>query len=625
MSWFALAASWTGRTSPAAQVRAMGSALAHLAPDGTDEAALSGVAAALGRRAVTLADRALACDVDAAAKVLVVGDVRLFNRRELARALGLRDGEVSDLGLVRAGYQRWGRDVVSRLVGGFAFALWDGERRSVLAARDHLGLRPLHYRWTDDGVLVASDASQLVAATPERLPPRAEKVLDYLLGDFAQAGRSFLDGVELLAPGHCLVATAGGAAAQRYWFPPSGEVPARSERELAEAFLATFRQVVRDNLESAWPLVAHMSGGFDSTSILAVADEIYRAESGRPKLVTASALAPGLECDETPRIDVVARHVGFEGMRWSALATNHLDLTEPLLGAPGVRRGIAGGPPRDLEHAREIGARVLIAGSGGDEVGYARGIFRHLVAERAWRTLIRETLLAFPPRIGLHHLADGLRGVLSPELTDRLRDRWPGRPREAPATLGPSLRGLYPGAPDTRDEPAGYPWRDHLQRGLWRSLTSPSTSEFLHVHNLFALSGGVELRVPYLDVRLVELVLGAPPSLRLPHGGMRRLQREALRPLMPPENMAHNARVSFASAWAANTRRLLPQMAEIIETGDWLSEPFVERAAARRLLRSGAEGVGAESWAALDRLWAIASFEAWTRRLARYYSSREVP
>ena len=73
-----------------------------------------------------------------------------------------------------------------------------------------------------------------------------------------------------------------------------------------------------------------------------------------------------------------------------------------------------------------------------------------------------------------------------------------------------------------------------MQRGIWRSLTSPTVGEFVGVHNSYAAGGGVELRLPYLDVRLVEFVIRAPPALRLPHGWMRRLQYEAFDSLTMP-------------------------------------------------------------------------------------------
>jgi asparagine synthase (glutamine-hydrolysing) len=627
MSWFGFAANWTESPSLIPEVRAMAAARESLAPDGVHEAQLRRAAGVVGIRAVTVRDRSVVCEVDEEAEILAVGDVRLYNRRDVARALGRSEFGGSDLHLIRMGYQRWGAEVAKHLIGDFAFAIWDGRAERVVAARDHAGIRPLYYRSTRDQVLIATDVSQILAATPERLPFSSEHILDYLLSDYPRHGQTFFEGVNLLKPGHTLIVTRERIEERRYWYPPPAELPFRSYGDVCAAFSDLFRQVVREHLESDYPIVAHLSGGFDSTSILAVADEIYGAEPNRPRLVTASATVPGLDCDETDRMDAVARRIRFSGTRWLARAKNDADLRDPSLSAPGIRRGMAGGPAGDLEYAKEIGGRVLLGGFGGDDVAYASGIFRELVRRGAWRTVIAETLLRFPAPTGLRFLADATRGVVPPRYIDRFRDRWPARKGAPPAWLGPELRAIYPGQPDSRDEPRGYPWQTHLQREVWRQLTNPRVGVLIDIRAAQASAGGLELRLPYMDVRLAELAIGVPAALRLPHGVMRRLQRDALAAMWPPELLRHTTRVSFGAAFSENTRRLLPEMHEIIHEGEWLSAPFVDRRQAQRLLGEAETRTSPDDddhWRALRPVADFAVMEAWTRCVCRYYSSREV-
>jgi asparagine synthase (glutamine-hydrolysing) len=604
----------------------MSAANTSRAPDGVDELSFRSAAGAIGRRAVTARDRSVVCELDEASELLVVGDVRLYNRREVASALGLGDEGRSDLELVRRGYGRWGADLTRRLIGDFAFAIWDGRSRKVIAARDHFGVRPLYYRHAGGKVLIGSDLRQILAATPGRLPLSSQRVLDYLLSDYPVAGRTFFEGVSLLKPGYLVTMTASASTERRYWTPPPAEQSFQSYEEACRAFADLFRLAVRDRLESDHPIVAHSSGGFDSTSILAVAREVYDAEPHRPRLATASVTVPSHESDETARIEAVERRLGFHGIRWPAAAKNDVDLRDPSLLGPGIRRGLAGGPARDLEFAREIGARVLLGGFGGDDVAYASGVFRELARRGAWRTVLTEAAMVEPRSYGFQLLRDSIRGLVPPRHVHWLRNRHPARSRTPPSWLGPALRPIYPGEPDQLYDPPDFPWSTHLQRGVWRQLTNPRVGELVDVRRGYASQGEVELRFPYLDVRLAELVVGIPAELRLPHGNMRRLQRDALEGIMPVEVLARRTRGSFGSIWSENARRILPEVSEIIEEGDWLTAPYVDRRVARRMLRAVSARVitdGDQDWRVLRQVVDFAVFEAWTRRVSSYYSSRE--
>ena len=625
MSWFGFAADWEKPLPPVRDLRAMVAEVADEAPDGVHQLSLNCAAGAVGRRAITARDRIVECELDGPAELLVAGDVRLYNRRDVAHALGLRDDGRSDLELVRMGYVRWGAEVVTHLIGNFAFAIWDGRSRKVVAARDHFGVRPLYYRHSRGKVLIASDLRQILAATPERLPFSRERVLDHLLSDYPVGGRTFFDGIGLLKPGYVVSMGDSDLAERRYWLPPPAEQPFRSHEDVSRAFSDLFRQVVRDHLESEHPIVAHSSGGFDSTSILAVANEIYEAEPGRPLLATASATMPGHDCDETERIDAVERRVRFSGTRWLASAKNDADLREPSLSGPGIRRGLGGGPPSDLDFARQLGARVLLGGFGGDDIAYASGIFRELVRRGAWRTVIAQTALLEPRSYGRQLLRDAVSGLVPPRYVRWIRRGLPARPRVPPAWLGPELRARYPGGPDQLYDPPDHPWETHVQRGVWRQLTNPRVGELVDLHRAYASTGGLELRLPYLDVRLAELVVGVPAALRLPHGNMRRLQRDALASIMPSEVLARRVRGSFGSLWSANAREILPEVAEIIEEGEWSIGPFVDRREARLLLRRHESRTLADrddDWRALRQVVDFAMLEAWTRRVSGYYSSR---
>jgi asparagine synthase (glutamine-hydrolysing) len=141
---------------------------------------------------VVARDAQVAPFLDPVRNVLVAGDVRLYNVEEVRRALGVPASEsLSDLVLAYRGYLQWGADVPTRLVGDFAFAVWDEGRRSLFAARDQLGVRPLYYRWSSEGVFAASDVRQLLPRAGGRLALDEDHILESLAKGFRRFGRTF--------------------------------------------------------------------------------------------------------------------------------------------------------------------------------------------------------------------------------------------------------------------------------------------------------------------------------------------------------------------------------------------------------------------------------------------------
>src|SRR5213078_3341097 len=146
-----------------------------------------------------------------------------------------------------------------------------------------------------------------------------------------------------------------------------------------DEFYRLLKQSVRDCLDSSTPIVAHLSGGLDSTSIVLIAAEIFGAEpTSRQPLVTASAVYPGLECDESDIIDETCARVPFRSERWLGTEATWKSIEQPCVAWPGSPSGLSGGSTGDLSIAARAGARVILSGCGGDELAHAGGVFRDL-------------------------------------------------------------------------------------------------------------------------------------------------------------------------------------------------------------------------------------------------------
>ena len=569
---------------------------------------------------------------DPTRQFLFAGDVRLYNRPALLQALALTsDGDrLSDLEVGFHAYLRWGNDSPRRLIGDFAFIAWDQRSRTLFAARDQLGMRPLYFTAQGDRLLLASDVQALlpfIDRPHERLNPI--RILNGFFPPVSQYGETYFRDVHSLLPGHVLVRTDGGSPRQeRYWRPPLAINRNRSYRENCDELLHLFQEAVRARLESDAPLIAHSSGGFDSSTILAAADALYRREPARPPLTMVSAMVPGHAADDSRFMKALASKVSFEWLHWDVIRGAAINDAEVSLTQPGVRRGPGGGPREDLRIAKERSARVLLGGMWGDEVLYAGGIFMDMFRHGRWLDLLNETLIVRRPLArGGRLLAKALPGLLPPMLALGVQRRAFGRPVPRPAWLGPAIRDLYPLPPAPVDGGIDG-WPSHLALSLWSRLSSPHTSALLDSIVANGSADGIEVRLPFADVRIVEHLFSVSWQQRLPRGHLRRFGRDALGSLLPSEFNSRLGQSSWTSVFLATNRTYSPYVARVINEGPWLSAPYVVRADARRLLRDTTARAGetheprtADDW---NLLMKIAGLESWLRLLFCYNSAREV-
>jgi len=386
----------------------------------------------------------------------------------------------------------------------------------------------------------------------------AQTLLERLAVGRRTPGLTFFRNISALPAGHTMTIAAGRCSIRRYWSPSFAPRRGRAADDHAE-IRALFRQAVHDRLSSAHPIIAHSSGGVDSSAIVMVADQIYGEDPNRPPLVMASATTLGMPCDDSPYMDAVARRVRFEGVRWNALEPSLADIEDPTTAYPGYRRGMGGGPRRDLDIARERGARVLLHGFFGDGLMYAFGVSRDMFRAGRWGELARYVVTGETMRARARLLLRAMTGVFPPALAlrvwSRIEDRSPGR---APAWMGPALRALYPPPPSEVVLPA-VDWPSNLACELWARMTTPRTGASIDTTVGYGAEAGIEVRLPYLDVRLAEKVLQVPWEAWTPVGDdHRRLNREALGRLLPEEFAQRRTQGSWTPVWLLAARRRSP-------------------------------------------------------------------
>ena len=537
-----------------------------------------------------------------------------FTTARACRSLAISSNERSDAEIAWLAYGRWGQDVVEHLAGDFAFVVWDDRRRSLFAARDHLGVRPLYFRVEPERVLISSEVAQILAVAQNPLRIDAESVADMFVGPTRSRRRTFFEGIERLPAGHCLTLNRRVVHQRRYWRPSGEGASGFTYGEHCARIRAVFTEAVRARLESQRPIVAHSSGGFDSSVILMIADQIYGHDPSRPPLVMASATAPGMPCDDVPYMDAVARTVRFEGIRWNVLESKVYGLDDQVLARPGTRTGMGGAEERDLILARERGAGILISGVLGDTVLHANGVMRDMVRGGEWAEVFRFTIGNRRSPAPLRFLMRSLLGYLSPAHALRSLAFFGNRSSWRPSRwMGPRLRELFP-LPPPDVEILGS--SSHVTADAWARVNSPSTAQVIDTIVAYGTQQGLEVRLPFADHRLVEAILQVPWEDRMPRDDARRLGRDALGALLPVEFATRGDQGSWLPVFFLQAKTLRPAVRSLLRDGQWLSFPYVNQSDVLKMF-DRMKTTGEPNSDDVIILTAVGALEAWLRRVRR--------
>jgi asparagine synthase (glutamine-hydrolysing) len=547
-----------------------------------------------------------------------IADARLDNREELRAALAL-PADITDCELLLHSYWHWGSGLAERLVGDFALVVWDPVQQILYAARDPFGVRPLFYAREAAGLVAASEIEPIVATASPRHSLEPQSILDILLGDHRQPRQTLFAGVSRLLPGHWLTASRDTLREERYWHPPA---PFRQadQRDYPLEFRRLFRQAVADRLDSERPVVAQLSGGLDSSSIVCMAAQIVVEQKKQDAVIASSAVYTGLDCDETPLIDSVVRSAGVPSYRWDGTAAKALDpdafcVDHPWGGhSPGLIEG-------DLRLAQERGAAAVLSGFGGDELLFERGIFRDLALSGRWLELLHQARLAprYSVRSAGFFLQDALRALVPDSLRQFYR-RWRPRPsRTPPPWLGPVLREAFERKQAAPFMLPSWDRATQTQRFTWYWLTRPNLWWSLELQTLRAARQGVEMRFPYLDRRLADFVLAIPFEERLPGGQMKRLLRDAMAAVLPEVIVNRRSPTTFDAVARLHLQKNCSDMRKLFSDSNmWNSYPYIDRQGIKNLLEElDSASLTSVPYASIQLVLDVAQLEGWITGLRR--------
>ncbi len=522
-------------------LEAMEASMVHRGPDDGGTELLAVPAGAVGLCARRLAIQDLSprghqpmTSPGSGSRLCLNGEIYNVNeiRAEL-RARGHRFRGRSDTEVVLAAYDEWGTACFNRLRGMFAIAVWDAPGGRLVLARDRLGIKQLYYLERQAELLFASEIRGLLAsglAAPSLAPGG---VASYLSLGAVPEPDTIVAGVLALPAGHYGIWGDGKLRLVQYWsladrFARSRHV---TGREAAERVRATLEDAVRRHLVSDVPLGVFLSGGIDSSTLVALV-----AAAGSPPH-TVSVVFPQQRYSEERYIRLVADRFGSEHTQIVLEEAEVLTQVPQALAAmdqptfDGVNTYIVSG------QARAAGLTVALSGMGGDELFAGYDTFR--IVPRLERL---RRLLPIPAR----PLASGLALRVLRD-TDRARKlaRWlaarePGlsavglrRELFSPGAVARLLGGCRPPAAH-QGEPLS-PCDDHTNRVSYLELDRYLRNVLLRDTDVMSMAHGLEVRVPFLDHELVELVAGLPGELKTRGTTPKSLLVEAVADLLPAE------------------------------------------------------------------------------------------
>lgn len=560
-----------GPVDPALLDRAT-DAVAHRGPDGRGTW-ISG-AVGLGHRRLSILDLSEAGRQPmrhAEAPLTIVYNGEIYNylelRAELA-ALGHRFRTGTDTEVILAAYLAWGESCVERFNGMWAFGLHDERRQRLFCSRDRFGVKPLYWIDTPGAFAFGSEMRQLIPLLPSRRA-RAGALHDFLasgLSDHEEEG--WLVGLRQVAPGANLVVELPGGRVRstRHYEPRAAPIAPRSAADAAQSLRALLEDAVRLRLRSDVRVGTCLSGGLDSSSIATLAAGLQPAEAEPFRAVTAISETP--ENSEEPYARQVVASAGLE---WTAVRPRADDFEAALEEVMQAQEAPVGGPSVAMQHfvmraARAEGIKVLLDGQGADECwfGYERHAALWLqrasaAGPRMWWRAARG-LLEHQGNIGPARLV-GL--ALAPRLPGRagaaLVTRYPGAraPERLPAAWSAYLRDL--------DDPLA------AQR---RELQATSLPMLLRYADRSSMRHGVEVRLPFLDVRVVELSLATDVAHKFHEGWSKWPLRQALQGRLPAEVSWRRRKLGFEAPDGVWLPRIRPRMKDEVGRSELLGQLF---------------------------------------------------
>ena len=599
-----------------AVIACMTDILAHRGPN--DHGYFVNGCVGLGHRRLSIIDlnggRQPIFNEDGSAAIIFNGEI--YNYRDLAREMATA-GHVfktrSDTETILHTYEHYGLDCVQHLRGMFAFAIWDQSKRRLLLARDRLGIKPLYYYRNNRFLAFASEIKALLELPSVPREVDAEALDMYLTLRYVPGPRTMFKDIFRLQPGHILVVDEAGVRIRKYWDIDYPETEPRSPESLLTRFNDLLEESVRLRLMAEVPLGIFLSGGLDSSTILAMMGKI--AGGDRLKTFSVGYETTGAKEEEANELEyarlatkgLAAEHHEFR------LSSNELAdfipdlvwyLDEPLADPSCI-------PLYFISKLAREHITVVLSGEGADEILAGYGIYPRMLALDRIRRLpaagfLTRQLAQFAPSEALRHyvrmsgqpLAARYRGVCRAFGTEN-KTQLVGEDRcqRSDQHLGEVFGGYF--------ESVGK--ASPLDQMLYVDAKVWLPDDLLIKADKMTMANGLELRVPFLDHKLVEFAATLPHHCKLGGKGGKTLLRNAVRGLVP-DAIIDRPKKGFPIPIASWLRKPLRQFTrENLLARSAACNRYFNQSAVARIVGEHEQGRADRS----QEIWTLLVFEFW--------------
>ena len=612
-----------------ALVHRMCDVIRHRGPD--DEGVWLDEGVALGMRRLSIIDLSTGHQPihNEDRSVWIVFNGEIYNFLELRReleALGHRFYTATDTEVIVHAYEEWGKQAIVRLRGMFGLAIWDARLRTLLVARDRIGIKPMHYAAVNGRFYFASEIKSLLQAPDLPRDLDAGALDHYLSFLYTPRDGSIFKSVHKLPPGHLLTWTDGRVAIEQYWQMPATETFTGSEADAVEQLRAVLTDAVRSHLISDVPLGAFLSGGLDSSLVVGLMTQV---SSARVKTFSIGFDDPAF--DELAHARRVAQHFGTDhhelvvkpdGVGILDKLVSHFD--EPFADSSAI-------PTWYVSEMARRHATVVLSGDGGDELfgGYDRYLpHPRVVAFDRYspRALRRVAGMAAA------HLPHGVRGRnflrhVGRDAQGRYLDavRFFGADEKS-ALLSADVRGAIDG-PDPEAQLArhfqrfaGLPWASQMMRF---DAETYLPEDVLTKVDRMSMAHSIESRVPLLDNAVIAFASALPSDLKIKDGRRKHVLKEVAATLLPREIIDRRKQgfgVPLGTWFRGDLRELF---ADTLLSPASLQRGYFQPAFVRQIVNEHLAGTRDHTL----RLWQLVVFEKWQQQYVNSFplSAPELP
>jgi asparagine synthase (glutamine-hydrolysing) len=558
--------------------------------------------------------------------VVVVFNGEIYNYADLTRDLLTKGHQFktrSDTETIVHAYEEHGRECMRDFRGMFAFAIWDRRRKRLLLVRDRLGIKPLYYYAGRDFFVFASEIKSLLQHP--RVPREVDhQALDmYLTLRYVPGPRTMFKNVFKLQPGHWMTVDDAGIRNGEYWdieYKDNTPCPQPSLRERVEEFRQLFEESVRLRLVAEVPLGVFLSGGLDSTAVLATMSKLTGGERVKTFSVGYEASGPAKSAIEAANEFSFAReaatHFGADHHEFRMTARDFQDaipimvshLDEPMADPTCI-------PLYFISKLARNYVTVVLSGEGADETMAGYTLYRRVLGLDRMRRTAGPLALSFPALACLP-LGDRLRGYLR-RAGNRIEDHYRGVVKGISLETRLALTGSdrVHRADQRLSETFAYYFRrvgttSALNRMLYADAKVWLPEDLLLKADKMTMATAVELRVPFLDHKLVEFLAALPDDVKVRGNQGKWILRQALGNVLPP-SILHRKKKGFpipAEAWFQFELRDFVR--DTLLARNSACREFFEPQAIEEIIASQERG----RFSGHQEVWSLLVFESWHKR-----------